>query len=110
VVASGADKACEVLASGAWTPDVASLSYGTTATINTYNDRYVEPIPFVPPYPAAVPGRYNSEIMVQRGYWMVNWFKEQFATKEVIEAEAQGVAPEVLFEKCWSKRHPATWG
>lgn len=110
VIASGADKACEVLASGAWAPDVASLSYGTTATINTYNDRYVEPIPFVPPYPAAVPGRYNSEIMVQRGYWMVNWFKEQFATKEVMEAEAQGVAPEVLFEKMLEQTPPGNMG
>ncbi len=27
------------------------------------------------------------------------WFKEQFATQEVIQAEAEGVAPEVLFEK-----------
>ncbi|MGD0641877.1 MAG: FGGY family carbohydrate kinase, partial [Roseiarcus sp.] len=60
VYASGADKACEVLAAGAWTPDVAVLSYGTTATVNTCNDRYVEPIPFVPAYPAAAPGRYNS--------------------------------------------------
>jgi sugar (pentulose or hexulose) kinase len=99
VYASGADKACEVLAAGAWTPDVAVLSYGTTATVNTCNDRYVEPIPFVPAYPAAAPGRYNSELMVQRGYWMVNWFKEHFAAKEMIEAEEKGVAPEVLFER-----------
>ncbi len=99
VYASGADKACEVLAAGAWTPDVAVLSYGTTATVNTCNDRYVEPIPFVPAYPAAAPGRYNSELMVQRGYWMVNWFKEHFAAKEMIEAEAKGVAPETLFER-----------
>ncbi len=99
VYASGADKACEVLAAGAWTPDVEVLSYGTTATVNTCNDRYVEPIPFVPAYPAAAPGRYNSELMVQRGYWMVNWFKEHFAAKEMIEAEEKGVAPELLFER-----------
>jgi sugar (pentulose or hexulose) kinase len=88
-----------VLAAGAWTPDVAVLSYGTTATVNTCNARYVEPIPFLPAYPAAAPGRYNSEIMVQRGYWMVNWFKEQFAAREMIEAEEKGVAPELLFER-----------
>jgi len=99
VYASGADKACEVLGSGAWTPDLAVLSYGTAATINTCNGRYVEPVPFIPAYPAAVPGRYNSEMIVHRGYWMVNWFKEQFAAKEVIEAEEKGIAPEVLFER-----------
>ena len=99
VYACGADKACEALAAGAWTPDVAVLSYGTTATVNTCNDRYVEPFRFVPAFPAAAPGRYTSEIMVQRGYWMVNWFKEHFAAREVIEAERTGVAPETLFER-----------
>jgi sugar (pentulose or hexulose) kinase len=59
VIASGADKACEVLGSGAFTPDIGNLSYGTTATFNTCNERYVEPIPFVPAYSAAVPGRFN---------------------------------------------------
>jgi sugar (pentulose or hexulose) kinase len=110
VYASGADKACEVLAAGAWTPGTAVLSYGTTATINTCNRRYVEPIPYIPPYPAAVPGRYNSEVMVQRGYWMVNWFKEQFAAWEVIEAEKCGIAPEVLFEKMLEKTPPGNMG
>ena len=38
VIAAAADKACEVLGSGALTPDVASLSYGTTATVNTTID------------------------------------------------------------------------
>lgn len=104
--ASGADKACEVLGSGAWTPDTASLSYGTTATINTCNDRYVEPIRFVPPFPAAVPKRYNSEIMVQRGYWLVNWFKEQIASAEVLEAQRLGVAAESLFD-CMLDETPA---
>jgi sugar (pentulose or hexulose) kinase len=110
VYASGADKACEVLAAGAWTPELAVLSYGTTATINTCNARYIEPIPFIPPYPAAAPGRYNSEIMVQRGYWMVNWFKEQFAAWEVIEAEKQGIAPELLFEKMLETTPPGNLG
>src|SRR5450631_2731488 len=97
--ASGADKACELLGSGAWATDIANLSYGTTATINTHNERYVEPIRFVPPFPAAVPNRYTSEIMVQRGYWMVNWFKEQFASVEVLEAQRLGVAPEGIFDR-----------
>ncbi len=99
LIASGADKACEVLGSGVMTPEIASLSYGTTATINTCRARYIEPMPFVPPYPAALPDHYNAEIIVQRGYWMVNWFKREFAQAEVLQAEQQGVAPEVLFER-----------
>jgi sugar (pentulose or hexulose) kinase len=96
--AAGADKACEVLAAGAITPDIGCLSYGTTATLNTGNSRYVEPLPFMPAFPAAVPHAYNSEFMVFRGYWMVNWFKREFAAQEVMTAEAQGIEPELLFE------------
>lgn len=104
--AAGADKACEVLGAGAMSPETGNLSYGTTATFNTCNPRYVEPITFVPPYPASVPDYYNSEIIVQRGYWMVNWFKREFAQQEVMEAEKQGVAPEALFEELL-KQSPA---
>lgn len=96
--AAGADKACEVLACGAINPQTGCISYGTTATINTCNSRYVEPMPFVPAYPAAVPHYYNSEIIVQRGYWMVNWFKREFAAQEVLLAEQRGIAPEILFD------------
>ena len=97
--AAGADKACEVLAAGAISPDIGCISYGTTATINTCNDKYVEPMPFVPAYNAAVPNHYTSEIIVQRGYWMVNWFKREFALQETIQAEQQGISAESLFEQ-----------
>jgi len=110
LIASGADKACEVLGSGVMTPEVASLSYGTTATINTCRARYVEPMPFVPPYPAALPGHYNAEIIVQRGYWMVNWFKREFAQAEVLEAQTQGVAPETLFDRLLEESPPGAMG
>lgn len=96
--AAGADKACEVLACGGISPDVACISYGTTATINTGNTRHVSPMPFLPAYPAAMPHAFNSEIIVQRGYWMVNWFKREFASHEVRLAEERGIAPEVLFD------------
>tara|TARA_B100000614_G_scaffold216686_2_gene201541 strand:+ start:13681 stop:15264 length:1584 start_codon:yes stop_codon:yes gene_type:complete len=110
LIACGADKACEVLGAGAFTPDVGNLSYGTTATFNTCNARFVEPIRFVPAYGAAAPGRYNSEIIVQRGYWMVNWFKREFAAEEVREAERLGVAPERLFERLLDDSPPGAMG
>ena len=37
VIAAAADKSCEVLGSGCMSPEVACLSYGTTATIETVN-------------------------------------------------------------------------
>jgi sugar (pentulose or hexulose) kinase len=98
VIAAAADKACEVLGSGALTPDVASLSYGTTATVNTTTSRYIEPIRYVPAYPAAVPGQWTMEIQIYRGYWMVEWFKREFGGREVADAAARGVEPEALFD------------
>lgn len=78
IVAAAADKACEVLGAGCVDPSVGCLSYGTTATINVTTRRYLEATPFIPPYPAALPGTYNTEVQIFRGYWMVSWFKEQF--------------------------------
>jgi len=68
LIAAAADKACEVLGSGCMSPEIACLSYGTTATVETTNTKYVEIVPFIPPYPSAVPGAYNTEVMIYRGF------------------------------------------
>jgi sugar (pentulose or hexulose) kinase len=99
VIAAAADKACEVLGSGCITPETACLSYGTTATIETTNSKYVEIIPLFPSYPSAVPGAYNTEVMIYRGFWMVNWFKREFGLQEIQKANSSQIAPEVLFDE-----------
>jgi sugar (pentulose or hexulose) kinase len=99
LIAAAADKATEVLGAGCLEPHVACLSYGTTATINTTHKKYIEVIPLLPPYPAAVPGQYSFEIQVQRGYWMVTWFKHQFGLREQKLADEQGIEPEALFDE-----------
>lgn len=99
VIAGAADKACEVLGAGSLTPEVGCLSYGTTATITTINRKYVEPMPFIPPYPAAVPGAYSPEAQIFRGYWMVEWFKQEFGHPERDQAVMEKVQAEQLLEK-----------
>lgn len=99
LIAAAADKACEVLGAGCLAPEVGCLSYGTTATINTVHRRYVEAIPFIPPYPAAVTGAYALEIQIYRGYWMVSWFKQQFGHREMAIAKERGIEPEALFDE-----------
>lgn len=99
LIASASDKACEILGSGGHRPDVACMSYGTTATINTTNKKHVEPIKYLPAYPAAIPGLYSSEIMIYRGFWMVSWFKKEFGLREQQIAEERGIEPEVLFDE-----------
>jgi sugar (pentulose or hexulose) kinase len=98
LIAAAADKACEVIGAGCVQPQVACLSYGTTATINTTHRRYVEAIPLIPPYPSAVPGAYTLEIQIYRGFWMVSWFKQEFGMPEQQQAEMLGIEPEELFD------------
>jgi sugar (pentulose or hexulose) kinase len=99
LIAAAADKACEVLGAGCLEPNVGCLSYGTTATINTTHDKYIEVIPLIPPYPAAEPHLYNFEIQIFRGYWMVSWFKQEFGLREERLAADKGVEPEMLFDE-----------
>jgi len=99
LIASAGDKQAEALGAGAVTPEVAALSFGTTATIGTTHRRYVEAIPLVPPYPAAIPGAWLVELQVLRGFWMVEWFKREFGATEIARGAALDVPPEALFEE-----------
>ena len=110
VVAAAADKACEVIGSGSLDPSVGCLSYGTTATVNITHRRYMEPIPLLPAYPSAIPGFHAVEVQVFRGFWMVNWFKEEFGFPEQLAAEKTGVAPETLFETLIKDVPPGSLG
>ena len=110
LVAAAADKACEVLGAGCTEPHVGCIGYGTTATINTTHPRYVEVVPLIPPYPAAMPNRYSLEFQVFRGYWMVNWFKEQFGHDQHRCAADRGVEPETLFDEQIRKIPPGSLG
>lgn len=98
IIAAAADKACEVLGSGALDADTAALSFGTTATINTTQAAYIEVQRLLPAYPAAVPGAWNTEIQIYRGFWMVSWFKREFAQREQKLASERGVPVESLFD------------
>ena len=97
--AASNDKACDIIGSGCLTPDLACISFGTTATLNTQISRYVELHPFLAPYPAAVPGQFYTEASLFRGMWLVSWFKEEFGLQERQLAEGTGVTPEELLEK-----------
>ena len=110
LIAAAADKACEVIGAGCVDPHIACLSYGTTATINTTHKRYVELIPLIPPYPAAVPDAYSLEMQIYRGYWMVSWFKQEFGLNEKQQAEAEGVEVEDLFDRLVEDIPPGSQG
>ena len=110
MIAAAADKACEVIGSGCLSPSIGSLSFGTTATINTTHKRYIEVIPLIPPYPAAAPNHYSLEIQIYRGYWMVKWFKQEFGLLEQLLSEERGVQPEALFDELVNSVQPGSNG
>ncbi len=110
LIAAAADKACEVIGAGCVSPNVACLSYGTTATINTTHEKYTEIIPMLPPYPSAIPGRYSVEMQIYRGYWMVSWFKREFGMNEERLASQRGVEPEDLFDDLINSVPPGSMG
>ena len=110
LIAAASDKACEVLGSGVYEPDVACLSYGTTATVQTTRKKYIEVTRFFPAYPSAVPEYFNTEIMIYRGFWLINWFKQQFGYREVALANKTGKTPEQMFDKMISEIPPGSMG
>jgi sugar (pentulose or hexulose) kinase len=110
LIAAAADKACEVIGSGCLEPQIGCVSYGTTATLCTTHQRYIEPIPLIPPYPSAVPGAYCLESQVYRGYWMVNWFKQEFGLHEQQIASQRGIEPEELFDELVTQVPPGSMG
>jgi sugar (pentulose or hexulose) kinase len=110
LMAAAADKACEVIGAGCLEPHIGCLSYGTTATLCTTHQRYIEPIPLIPPYPSAVPGAYCLESQVYRGYWMVSWFKQEFGLYEQQIASQRGIEPEELFDELVGQVPPGSMG
>ena len=99
LIASGSDKACEILGLGCVTKDNAAIGLGTTATITFTIRQYLEPERFIPPYDSIMKGYFNPEIEIFRGYWLISWFKKEFAEKEVAQAAKQGCSAEELLNR-----------
>lgn len=97
LIASGSDKGCETLGVGCLQRNVASISFGTSSSVQFSTNRYFEPEPFMPAYPAVMKGYYNPEVQIFRGYWMISWFKKNFAEHlEKVAAEQGRSTEEVM--------------
>lgn len=110
LIACGSDKSCETLGMGCLDPSMASLSFGTTATVEINTKTYFEPLPFLPAYCSAYPGAWVPEVEIFRGYWMISWFKDELGHKETEEAVSQGVLPEELLDKLLDSDPPGCHG
>lgn len=98
-IPAGSDKGCETLGAGCMDESAAAISLGSQATVQITSKRYFETLSFIPPFPAVVPGYYNPEIQIYRGFWMISWFKREFARDEMQKAREMGVIPEDLLNE-----------
>ena len=96
---SGSDKSLECLGNGCIDSSLASISYGTASTVAITSKKYVEPSPFLPAYTSAQNGSYNSELQVYRGFWMLNWFKNECCKDETKDFKSDHELFDYLDEK-----------
>ncbi len=99
LIATGADKSCETLGLSVASPEKASISFGTSSTIEMYTEHYFEPQAFLPAYPSVINKAWNPEIQVFRGFWMLSWFIKEFGDKDRDEAERLGVSAEEILNR-----------
>ena len=99
LIATGSDKGCETVGLSVISEDSAALSFGTSCTVQFASRKYFEPTPFMPSYPAVPNDLYNAEIQILRGYWMLTWFKENFAQREVEAAKCLGCSAEEILNR-----------
>lgn len=99
VYASGSDKSCETLGVGCVDRNVASVSFGTSSTVQFSTKKYFEPEPFMPSYASVLKDYYNPEVQIFRGYWMISWFKQNFACHLEKQAESEGRSVEEIMNE-----------
>ncbi|MEG1528190.1 MAG: FGGY-family carbohydrate kinase [Clostridia bacterium] len=99
LISAGSDKGSEAIGLGLIDQNSASLSFGTASTIQFATQKYIEPMTFMPSYPSVAPTLFNPEIQIYRGYWMVNWFLNEFAQKEVNKARELDIPPEEILNE-----------
>ncbi len=111
VIIGAGDKQSELLGAGAISNDIAEISYGTAAVIESPCIKYVEhPKMDFLTFGAAIPNQWVFEGFVGRGYWMVSWFRREFAKHEEEEAVKLGIEPEDLLNRKMEEIPPGSMG
>ena len=97
-ISAGSDKSCESVGCATINETQAAISYGTASTIEITSKKYKEPETFLPAYASSLKGYYNSEVQIYRGYWMLNWFIDEFCPdeKEKYKEDASLLIPDLI--------------
>jgi len=97
IIIGAGDKQSELLGAGVVGPNIAEISYGTAAVIEMFSSKYVtDPKMDFFTWGSAIPKHWALEGFIGRGYWMVSWFRREFAKHVEEEAKRLGISPETL--------------
>ena len=111
VIIGAGDKQSELLGAGITSSDIAEISYGTAAVIELYSQKYVtHPKMDFFTWGAAIPDSWALEGFVGKGYWMVSWFKKEFAKQEEDEAVEMSMVCEDLLNREMGEVPPGSMG
>jgi sugar (pentulose or hexulose) kinase len=111
IVSAAGDKQCETLGAGAIVSGRAAVTYGTLAGLsNTVNEPVHALNTEYELFPSAVPGAWNPEFRLIRGYWIVTWFREQFCHDLAARADESGSSIEELLNEEAARVSPGSEG
>lgn len=92
LVAGASDKQTEAFGAGAVHDGDAFISYGTEANLTFVSNHFYSMTRshFFYSLLSAVPYQWNYTVPMARGYWLITWFKEQFAQDLIERSEQEG--------------------
>lgn len=93
LVAGASDKQTEAFGAGAIHDGDAFISYGTEANLTFVSNSFytMTRSHFFYSLLSAVPYQWNYTVPMARGYWLITWFKEQFAQDLIQRSEQNGL-------------------
>lgn len=115
LVAGASDKQCEAFGAGAIQDKSAFISYGTEASLTFVSNDFhsMTKDNFFYSLLSVVPYQWNYTMPMARGYWLVSWFRDNFALELAGEAEKRGLGSygieDILTEQA-SKIEPGSEG
>jgi len=108
VVTGGHDQVCNALGAGVVKPGMAMYATGTVDCITPcfdkpiFTDRLQKKN--LCTYDYALKGKYATVAYSLTGGNILKWFRDEFATEEIVKAKQSGVdAYELILEKTWNK-------
>lgn len=106
IISAASDKASEILGLGIQSENIACLSLGTKACVNTHREEYKEVVKNFPLYTSGIKDKYHTELDLERGFWLVSWFKDEFTRYETAEAKTSKIPVEKILDE-FLKKIPA---